>query len=179
MVRATGVSASVPSEPGSTQMTPIDRLTILIERLVAVAVALGNVGLFVVHMAGPVALVLGSRVEVLSGDAFPRSMAFMLAGLVAIALMLVFITSLWMGFARGGRWRWVLMACLGILMLVHLSGAVAGHMQMGLAYIVVRSYVSSALFCAWIALNAVYWWRLRPKALLARLQAPSSNEAQG
>ena len=146
-----------------------DKLTILVERLVAAAVALGNVALFVVHMAGPVAVVLGSRMEVLSGDAFPRSPAFMVAGLVAIVLMLVFITSLWMSFARGGRWRWVLMACLVILMLVHLSGAVAGQMQLGLAYVVVRSYISSALFCAWIALNAIYWWHLRPKAGLLKL----------
>lgn len=157
-------------------MTTRDRLTILFDR-VGDAVALGNVGLVVFHMAGPVAIVLGSRVEALSGGRFPHSTAFMMAAVLAIVLMLVFMVSIWMSFTRGGRWRLVLMVCLVILLLVHLSGAVAGHAKFGLAYMTVRSYAVAAAFGAWVALNAFYWWRLRPKAGLLKLVAGPLGQA--
>jgi hypothetical protein len=133
-------------------------------RFIDAVVAIGNLLIFLAHIFGPIAIIFGLRIEVMTGKSYPHSKEMIFVALIGVALLLLFLFSQYKSFMASGKWRWVLIFCLAALMLVGLSDAVLGHMEYGLAYIVVRGYVSSAIFCAWMAFNFYYWFYLRSNA---------------
>ncbi len=133
----------------------------LFRNCISVVVAVGNVLVFLAHILGPIAIISGLRVEVMTGESYPHSRAMIVAAFSAAALLLLFLLSQYKSFMVGGKWRVVLIFCLVILMLVGLSDSVLGHREYGLAYIVVRGYIASALFCTWIAFNFYHWFYVR------------------
>jgi hypothetical protein len=139
-----------------------------LRRFISVIVAVGNMLTFLAHILGPVAIIFGLRTEVMTGESYPHSKIMIFVAFSAAALLFLFLISLYKSFVAAGKWRYVLIFCLIFLMLVGLSDTIRGNIEYGLAYIVVRGYVSSAFFCAWIAFNFYYWFYLRSKTTVAQ-----------
>lgn len=132
------------------------------QRAASMFVSVGNALIFFMYIIGPLTIIFGLRIEVMTGESYSYPKKMIVVALAAVSLLFVFLLSHYKSLKKGGGWRWMLLFCLFVLMMIGLSDSVLGHLEYGLAYIVVRGYISSAVFLAWILFNYFYWFYIRP-----------------
>jgi hypothetical protein len=145
------------------------------KKIAGIAVFIGNGMIIMRSMMASLIIVLGLRIEVISGASYQYPKELVIAACFGILFLLFAVAAHILSVKRGGLWRWVVIACLALLLSVNLYEVAMAQSLDGLTRPILKKYMNNGIFFVWILFNYYYWFVMRKTPVTrttARLGAP-------
>jgi hypothetical protein len=137
-------------------------------KIAGIVIFVGNGMLIVRSMIASLIIVLGLRTEAMSGTSYQYPKGLIIAACFGVLFLLFSLAAHAMSLRKGGWWRWVVMACLALLLAVNLYEVVMAQSLDGLTRPILKKYMTNGVFFGWILFNYYYWFVMTAKTTKTR-----------
>jgi hypothetical protein len=134
-------------------------------KFVGSIVLVGNGFILLRSLIASMIIIFGLRHEALSGASYHYPKGMLFTAFCATAFLLIFLVAQFFSLREGGWWRWLVMLCLFVFLIVDIYEAGMAHSLNGLTRPILKMYLSAGLFFGWILLNYYYWFVIRKRIM--------------
>jgi len=132
-------------------------------KIAGIAIFIGNGMIIMRGMIASLIIVLGLRTEAMSGASYQYPKGVVISACFGVLFLLFSLAAHIMSLRKGGWWRWVVMACLALLLAVNLYEIAMAQSLDGLTRPILKKYMANGIFFGWILFNYYYWFVMRKR----------------
>jgi hypothetical protein len=126
-------------------------------RLASAIIFIGNIVLLLRYLIGPLWIVLGLRIEVLSGTSYEYSWWMIVVAYAAIVFLIIFFIAQIKSWNGSRIWHFILVGSIAVFASIGVYEAIMAHKMDGLTFPVIKRYGYSFFVIAWAVCNAFFW----------------------